>query len=186
MHRDTQIGLAMAIVLIGLAAALCSPREPRQDLTALRLQGTADLDARINELPVRAYTSASHPDAPRPAANASLVIDPPTVPSAAESPPPEPIAAAGPPPDLPADTAPAPARPRPAPPAIVHVVQPGDTLSGIALQYLGSLARYPEIYEANRDVLASPDALRLGQRLRIPVSDTSQMRRASVDERRTE
>lgn len=49
-----------------------------------------------------------------------------------------------------------------------YIVQPGDTLSGIAQKTLGSHSRYQEIFAANQDQLSSPDDLRLGQSLRIP------------------
>jgi nucleoid-associated protein YgaU len=49
-----------------------------------------------------------------------------------------------------------------------HIVQEGESLWRIARQELGSGARWNEIYEANRDVLSSPEALRTGQKLRIP------------------
>jgi hypothetical protein len=49
-----------------------------------------------------------------------------------------------------------------------HEVQRGETLSSIADNYLGSPARYRQIYEANRDRLSSPDDLQIGLRLRIP------------------
>lgn len=53
-------------------------------------------------------------------------------------------------------------------PGRTHVIQPGDTLSGLASRYLGSSARYREIYEANRNVLKSPDDVREGMTLVIP------------------
>jgi len=49
-----------------------------------------------------------------------------------------------------------------------YTVQKGDTLSEIAQQTLGSAARSGELFAANRDRLASPDALKVGQSLRIP------------------
>jgi len=58
--------------------------------------------------------------------------------------------------------------PRPSPPAKTYKVRPGDTLSELAQQFLGSSRRYHELYEANRDVLSSPHALRAGMVLRIP------------------
>ena len=58
MHRDTQIGLAMSIVLIGFAAALCFPRESPHRVASLQLPGARSLDAAIEQLPVRAYTAA--------------------------------------------------------------------------------------------------------------------------------
>jgi phage tail protein X len=51
-----------------------------------------------------------------------------------------------------------------------HVTQAGDTLSSIAAHYLGSGARFREIYEANRHVLRSPDDLPDGVTLVIPDS----------------
>jgi nucleoid-associated protein YgaU len=49
-----------------------------------------------------------------------------------------------------------------------YTVKFGDTLSGIAQKTLGSPNRYKEIYEANRDRMASPDRLDIGKTLRIP------------------
>ncbi len=49
-----------------------------------------------------------------------------------------------------------------------HVVQRGETLSGIAKQYYGKASRYMKIFEANRDVLDNPDLIKVGQKLRIP------------------
>jgi len=50
----------------------------------------------------------------------------------------------------------------------VYVVQSGDMLSKIAQKTYGSAGQWRRIYDANRDVLASPDALKVGMRLRIP------------------
>lgn len=52
-----------------------------------------------------------------------------------------------------------------------HRVRDGDTLSSLARDYLGSSKRYLEIYEANRDVLASPDLLPIGAELKLPFPD---------------
>lgn len=49
-----------------------------------------------------------------------------------------------------------------------HVVADGDTLSSIAGKYLGSQARYQEIFQANRDQLQSPNDLKIGMKLTIP------------------
>ncbi len=58
-----------------------------------------------------------------------------------------------------------------APAAKVYEVQKNDTLIGIARRIYGDAAMYRKIYEANQDVLTSPNAtLRLGQRLRLPES----------------
>ncbi len=56
----------------------------------------------------------------------------------------------------------------------IHIVQPGDTLSGIAQKYLGSASRFLEIYEANRQKLSGPDQLKLNMKLIIPVDGAKQ------------
>lgn len=63
-----------------------------------------------------------------------------------------------------AASAPQPARTAPA----TYVVQAGDTLSRISQQVYGTPNRWREIFEANRDTMASPNSLRVGQELRIP------------------
>ncbi|MEO2015263.1 MAG: LysM peptidoglycan-binding domain-containing protein [Fuerstiella sp.] len=55
-----------------------------------------------------------------------------------------------------------------APEFFEYTVQLGDTLSEIAEKYLGSQSRYREVYEANKDRMASPDHLRVGKAIRIP------------------
>lgn len=49
-----------------------------------------------------------------------------------------------------------------------YVVQPGDTLSGIARQFYGRSSLWTLIFEANRDILSDPGRLRPGQALTIP------------------
>lgn len=49
-----------------------------------------------------------------------------------------------------------------------YTVETGDSLAYIALQFYGNTGAYAQIYEANRDVLESPDLIKVGQRLRIP------------------
>jgi len=49
-----------------------------------------------------------------------------------------------------------------------HVIRAGETLSSIAARYLGSSARYREIYEANRNVLKNADDLPDGVTIVIP------------------
>ena len=54
-------------------------------------------------------------------------------------------------------------------PAIrIHKVAEGDTLALLAERYLGSAARAVEIFELNRGALSAPDALPLGEELKIP------------------
>ena len=49
-----------------------------------------------------------------------------------------------------------------------YEVKSGDTLSKIAKAFYGDATLYPQIFEANRDQLVSPDKIRVGQKLRIP------------------
>jgi nucleoid-associated protein YgaU len=50
----------------------------------------------------------------------------------------------------------------------VHEVVSGDTLAKIAIQYYGDETQFQKIFEANRDVLSTPDSLQVGQKLKIP------------------
>ena len=50
----------------------------------------------------------------------------------------------------------------------LHRVRDGDSLFTLAERFLGDSGRYLEIYEANRDVLRSPEQLPIGSQLRIP------------------
>lgn len=50
-----------------------------------------------------------------------------------------------------------------------YVVESGDTLSGIAKQFLGSGSAYPKIFEANREVIKDPNLIYPGQKIRIPL-----------------
>lgn len=54
------------------------------------------------------------------------------------------------------------------PEAQFHTVVSGDSLSKIAKKYYGNAMKYPEIFEANKPMLKSPDLIYPGQVLRIP------------------
>ena len=49
-----------------------------------------------------------------------------------------------------------------------HTITDGDTLASIAARYLGRADRLREIYEANKEILVSPDLLPIGTKIRIP------------------
>ena len=49
-----------------------------------------------------------------------------------------------------------------------YTIESGDTLWGIAAKFLGNGSRYPEIFEANREVIEDPDKIFVGQKIRIP------------------
>ncbi len=224
MHRDQKIGLSLAVLLIGFAGAFCFRHEPIVHPQSLALDHAAELDLRIEHLPIRAYTERegvhvpgeSPSDTQHIAADGPLsdvLISPLQVADDGDhinlfAGPPEPLRVYSPPPpvvrrrraaspsvQLPRPS-PTPVQPTPvslppasheasmpdidpyppaehidgqsATPMTTYVVQPGDTLSGIAEKHLGSMVRYQELFEANRDVLANPNALRAGVVLRIP------------------
>ena len=49
-----------------------------------------------------------------------------------------------------------------------YIVQKGDTLSGISLQFYGTANRWGDIFEANRDKIKEPHWIQPGQELVIP------------------
>ncbi len=51
-----------------------------------------------------------------------------------------------------------------------YTIESGDTLWGIAAKFLGNGSKYPEIFEANREVMEDPDKIFPGQKIRIPSS----------------
>ena len=58
--------------------------------------------------------------------------------------------------------------PPPPPEAETYTVQPGDTLSRIALHFYGQSSLWTLIFEANRDILDDPARIRPGMVLKIP------------------
>lgn len=62
----------------------------------------------------------------------------------------------------------------------VHTVRSGETLSEISIRYLGTSRKYREIFNINRDQLRSPNDIREGMKLRIPVYPTSEMKPQSA------
>jgi len=51
-----------------------------------------------------------------------------------------------------------------------YKVKPGDTLSKISKEFYGSPNEYMKIFEENRDQLANPDKIQVGQELKIPAA----------------
>lgn len=51
---------------------------------------------------------------------------------------------------------------------LFYTIESGDTLSKLAAKFLGDAMRYPEIFEANREVIQDPDKIFVGQVIRIP------------------
>ncbi|MGE0269108.1 MAG: LysM peptidoglycan-binding domain-containing protein [Candidatus Omnitrophota bacterium] len=50
-----------------------------------------------------------------------------------------------------------------------YTVDKNDTLQKISMKFYNSYSKWPRIYEANKDVLKSPDVLKPGVNLKIPV-----------------
>ena len=50
----------------------------------------------------------------------------------------------------------------------IHIVKRGDSLMKLSVRYYGRTIDYQLIFEANREVLESPDRIRVGQKLKIP------------------
>lgn len=60
-------------------------------------------------------------------------------------------------------------QPASAQPAVrTHLVQPGETLTAIAAREYKDRGKWRKIYEANRDLLATPQSVRVGQTLVLP------------------
>jgi LysM repeat protein len=162
MSRDQQIGLAMGILLVGAVSAFFFRHEdpPARKLPSLKT--AADLDRAIAERQHVPYLPEEERESV-PTIEQSRVESLETAEGGLV---PEPIAVEG---EIAAaalvstqSTIAAPSR------VPIHIVRNGDTLSSIALQHLGSTARYQEVFEANRDRLRTPNDLRIGQELRIP------------------
>ncbi|MCA9772856.1 MAG: TcpQ domain-containing protein [Myxococcales bacterium] len=56
----------------------------------------------------------------------------------------------------------------PVPACGTYQVLPGDTLGSIAARVTGTALRADDLFELNRDVMRTPDLLRVGQVIRIP------------------
>jgi len=178
MHRDTRTGLALGILLVGIVAALFF-RDESQPVP--QLEDPQSLDAEIAEKTVVPYLLSEPPDADHEEET--------SVASHARTK----IAGAAPPDPIPlknqhvqfgvvaptSTSAQSVANPNIEQPQHkltgqtsddfhYHVVEPGDTLTSLAVEYLGNSSRYPEIYRLNRNVLNDPNNLPAGVRIRIP------------------
>ena len=52
-----------------------------------------------------------------------------------------------------------------------YTIKKGDTLSHIAKHFYGNAMKYPQIFEANREVIKDVDLIYPGQVIRIPKLD---------------
>ncbi len=173
MTRDQKIGLALGILLVGAVAAFFYRHEPPPVTPLPELKTAAELDQQISEKPMAPYVEPRTPSAE---ASKSPGSSDPFADQEAGGLVPEPIAmdpviTNDPATKLASATAVKPLSPSQASAALTearHFVQRGDTLSSIAAKYLGSSARFQEIYDANRDRLRDANDLRIGQELKIP------------------
>jgi len=189
MHRDVKLGLALGILVIGFAAAFCFPRQPATEITLNPAAGlklaAIDEDIRLQRRRTFVGDELTPPEQPtlaEPIAEtAALNADLPPLQTAAmraqesQRSAPEPIRRDVPAPlEQPVLVVEAPIVPVQTPAAepsveeVFYTVQSGDTLSAVASKTLGSSRKYDAIYEANRDVLATPNSLQIGMKLRIP------------------
>ena len=177
MHRDTKLGLALAILVMGFAAALCFPRETHESGLDLRLQTADELDSVIRLKQVKTYTDADRPKPRGSEAPANEEVLPAV---ALQNGPP--LAGVPDPIRQPREIEPTPIEPdnpladvMPPPEAepVVHTrtyrVRYNDTLSGIAKQELGDHTKWIELYNANRKLLRDPNGLAPGMVLVIPI-----------------
>ena len=157
MQSDQKIGVCLLIALTGFGLALGFGRRESPAETAAE---AAELTPAAEVLTLAEVAAEPEPT-PGPQPPVAVTLPPPPPREAATA---EPEVAVEPPAaDPPTTTTP------PAAPPRTYVVQPGDTLSGIAARELGSVHRYGDIFEANRAALGHPDALRVGQTIVLPV-----------------
>jgi LysM repeat protein len=165
MTRDQQIGLALGILLVGAVSAFFFRHEEPAPRRLPALRTAAELDRQIAERPHAPYLT--EPNDHDPATDlkeghnrfaTEQAGDPGLVP--------DPIALDG---DLSSTVFASQSQPAVPTREQYHIVRGGDTLSSIALQYLGSTTRFQEVFEANRDRLRTPNDLRIGQEIRIPL-----------------
>jgi nucleoid-associated protein YgaU len=68
----------------------------------------------------------------------------------------------------PKSAAPAAVAAEPASSSSEYVVQKGDTLQKISKKFYNTYRKWQQIYEANKDIMKDPNALKVGMKLKIP------------------
>ncbi len=179
MTVGKKLAVVLSVIIVGVSAALMFSKEN----SPLRFWGRASDDLFAQHVERRVGAPAWSPTATAPLGPATAAI---TQPATAAAPEPMPYQTM-----RPVGTLLAPiegiieTEPSAAPPALVspsvyeepreqrHVVADGDTLTKLALRYLGRAEAYRKIYEWNRDVLSTPDLLPIGAVLRIPPRESN-------------
>lgn len=184
MRHDAKLGLALGMLVIGFAVAFCFPRQKVHAPVEAEPISLPPADSALALLPIRTYqsgligspipdVSAEVDDSSRPPTPLSpvtpVMIDGVPLTSVQVTA----IVAPQPTPSSPVEVVPKSALPkkkaedkelRPE----TYLVKAGDTLTGIATRLLGSSTRYGELFEANREILSSPNDLKIGMTLRVP------------------
>ena len=65
----------------------------------------------------------------------------------------------------------------------IHEVKSGDSLSKIAKQEYGDASKWPQIFEANKDILKDPNKIFPGQKLKIPAPGSASAKPAATTTR---
>lgn len=176
MHPDTKLGLALGMLVTGFAIAFCFPREPRVSPVAELVDERGAPAIPIE--PIRfavGETGDFRQETARPVGTPAEPVAPPEPLPTIAHPVPRPIGevaaqgGAG-PKSAPEAVASPSAVPVAGEQTVSYRVQQGETLSGIAARFLGSSQRYYDIYSANRDQLPTPNDLKAGMIIRIPVA----------------
>lgn len=185
MPRDQKIGYTLLILMIGFAGAFCFRKPVAEDPHVPALKNELDINQQIAVLRSRPFLPAHSEDVmdqdhsdirdslpgwydegmsrerdvpapigqilPMETVDRNRVPEPrdvaPLMTAALDPPPETTMRTSGP---------------------VKHLVEPGETLSGIAYRYFGAASKYLDVFEANRDQLSSPNALRPGMVLTIP------------------
>ncbi len=188
MPREQKVGFTILIMIIGFAGAFCFRRQPEREVALPALQDESELNQLIAEYRLRPFLPGIDTDEAIESQEKlkqylAMSIEAKKLASSQVKDVPQPIHSV-----IPgaiesrreqenssqkkATTQTVSTNLRqnlPAGQSQTHVVQPGETLSGIAQKYLGSASRFLEIYEANRNVLSGPDQLKPNMKLSIPV-----------------
>ena len=61
-----------------------------------------------------------------------------------------------------------------------YTVQKGDTLQKISMHFYGTSKRWKKIFNANKDLLKTPNKVRVGQVLNIPAEVLRKVRRSKI------
>ena len=193
MHRDTKLGLALAILVMGFAAALCFPREPDEKPVNLALQqeSAQELDVLIGRGQDKLYHNTERPK--RRELKETPKTPPPVLAADQEVLPTENATAAN--QAAPRASEPTPIEPANLPPEVIaspepvvhmrtHVVEANETLSGIARLELGDGTKSQVLWDANPQLgLRDPKDLKPGMELLIPIPDGEEVTPATATPR---